>query len=354
MKLKKITLKEIADKANLSTASVSMILSQKKLSRFSTQTINNVTQLANELGYEKGPKVKSNKSIYIICPSIFNPYYATLVQGVEMQAIKLGIKTIIINTYWNIEVEKNSLKQANINKISGIIFTMIPQLTNKVFDYCSNIPIVAIGDFHGSYDFDTIDLNNFEAGTKVAKHLIELGHKKIAYISTTLDSYHSARIRRKDGIIKEMEKQNIKDKLIIYTKNIASSTELNTPDIEYETGFKLAKKCLENNPEVTAIVGINDMLTYGIMDAILDSNLKIPQSISVCGFDNIFPSKFKSLGLTTVENYIIQRGMKAIILLNNRIENNNFHEGGITNVTRIKYTSDLVIRKSTAKPRSFL
>ena len=352
MKSKKVTLQQIAVEANLSTATVSMIISKKKLSRFPEETISKVNKIANDLGYKKNTNPKTEKRLVIICPSIYNPYYATLVQGIEMQATKLGIKTTIVNTYWNIEVEKNTLKNINKSKISGIIFTMIPQLANEVLDYCNEIPLVAIGDFNNNYDFDTIDLNNFEAGRKIAKHLIDLGHKKIAYVTTTLDSYHSARVRRKDGLIEELKANNISDKLIICSQNISSSRELNTPDIEYETGYELAKECLNQHPEVTAIVGINDMIAYGIMDAIIDLGLKIPESISVCGFDNIFPSKFRGLGLTTVDNFILQRGMKALTLINNRINNKDYHEDGITNITRIEYASKLINRMSTGNPRN--
>lgn len=354
MKSTKITLNTIAEQAKLSTATISMILSNKNLSRFSDETINKVKLIANNLGYDKDSSQKEIKNIYIICPSIYNPYYATLVQGIEMQAISLGIRTTVVNTYWNIEIEKNTLNHASSNNISGIIFTMIPQLANQVLNYCNGIPIVAIGDFNNNYDFDTIDINNFEAGRKVANHLINLGHKKIAYVTTTLDEYHSARIRRKDGLIKELKNHNIKDKLIICSQNISSSTELNTPDIEYETGYKLTKECLIEHPDVTAIVGINDMIAYGIMDAIIDAGLTIPGSISVCGFDNIFPSKFRGLGLTTVENYIIQRGMKALTLINSRINNKDNFTDGISNITRIKYTSKLIRRNSTAAPRNNL
>ncbi|MGD1823634.1 MAG: LacI family DNA-binding transcriptional regulator [Pleomorphochaeta sp.] len=353
MKSKKITLKQIADEANLSTAAVSMILSKKKLTRFSEDTIEKVNKIANDLGYIKNTEIKSSKSIIIICPSVYNPYYSTLVQGIEIQAAKFGIRTFIKNTYWDIEVEKDILKFAKKTQVSGIIFTMIPQLANEVLDYCKNIPLVAVGDFNNNYHFDTIDLNNYEAGKKVARHLIELGHRNIAYITTTLDSYHSARVRRKDGLIAELKDNKIKDKLVICSKNIESPTELNHPDIEYQTGYELAKQCLIKHPEITAMVGINDMIAYGIIDAILDSNLQVPQSISVCGFDNIFASKFRSLSLTSVENYIVQRGRRALNLINSRINNSEFHDEGITNITRIEYTSKLVKRDSTAIPRSY-
>lgn len=353
MKKKKITLQDIADRANLSTASVSMILSGKKLSRFSENTIEIVKQIAEDLEY-KNRKEKDDQykdTIIIICPSVYNPYYATLVQGMEMQASQLGLRTIIRNTYWNMKVEEDIFRYAKNSQIDGIVFTMIPQMEKLALEFCKNFPMVAVGDYNDNLKFDTIDLNNFDAGRKVARHLIELGHTKIAYISTSLDSYHSARVRRKNGLIEELKAQNIDEELIVCSHDIDPNTELTTTDIEFETGYNLAVNCLKEHPEVTAIVGINDMVAYGIMNAINDLGFRIPEDYSVCGFDNIFPSKFCSINLTSVENYIVERGRRAISLIHSRMQNNEVHDEGLRNVTRIEYTSKLIARKSTAKPR---
>ena len=349
MKSKKTTLSDIAKKANLSTAAVSMIISNKNLSRFSEETIETVNTIANDLGYHR--KTKKDKSLLIICPSIYNPYYATLVQGIEMQASKLNYKTIIRNTYWNIETEKSIIMYARETKVSAIIYTMIPQIPQQVINLCKNIPMIAIGDYNNNYQFDTIDLNNFESGKKVANHLINLGHTKIAYITTALNQYHSARVRRKDGLIEALKENDIKDELIICTLDIPSDTELNIPDIEYETGYKLATKCIKDYPEVTALVGINDMIAFGIMDAVKDLGFSIPKDYSVCGFDNIFPSKFRQIGLTSIENYIVQRGKRAVNLLENKLNIDEIHGEDIQHFTRIEYASKLIIRNSTDIPR---
>jgi DNA-binding LacI/PurR family transcriptional regulator len=353
MRKKKVTLQDIADKAELSTASVSMIISGKKLSRFSRDTIDRVTQITKELEYKtrKQKDTRYSDTIIIICPSVYNPYYATLIQGMEMQAFKLGLRTIIRNTYWDMSVEEDIFSYAQHSQIAAIVFAMIPQMEKLALELCKNFPMVAVGDYNDNLKFDTIDLNNFDAGRKVARHLLNLGHKKIAYISTSLNSYHSARVRRRNGLLEEMKLQNIQEELIVCSYNVESLIELNNVDIEYETGYKLAIECLKDHPEITAIVAINDMVAYGIMDAIIDCGFSIPEDYSVCGFDNIFPSKFGAIGLTTVENYIVERGRRAITLVYSRMQNNEVHDEGIRNVTRIEYSSKLIERKSTSNPR---
>ncbi|MCH3918533.1 MAG: LacI family transcriptional regulator [Spirochaetia bacterium] len=352
MSRQKVTLKDIAQQVGLSTASVSMILSGKKLSRFPQATIDKVRSSATEFGYQSkhGPSV-SEESVLIVCPSVYNPYFAMLLQGMEMQAAQLGIRTVVRNTYWNIETEYDVFSFARNSLFSGVIFAMIPQQEKLGMELSKVMPLVAVGDYSDRFQFDTVDINNYEAGRMVARHLLELGHQRIAYISTSLNSYHSARVRRLEGIRDELLKAGIKEKAIVCCKDVDSMTELNHPDVEYETGCFLARQCLEQHPEVTAMVGINDMVAYGIMDAIHAGGFSIPDDYSVCGFDNIFPSKFMSVGLTTVEHHIVQRGQRAMSLIASRIRHMKAYGDAVCDVTRVEYSSKLIVRSSTAVPR---
>ncbi len=351
MKKQKTTLSDIAKKTNLSSASISMILSGKKLNRFSIETIDLVKKTAKELNYTNN-KHKSlvGKTIIIFCPSVYNPYYSTLIQGMEQKAIELGIRTLIKTTYWDLSIEKDSLSYLSTMPISGIIFSMIPENIDSVKKLSKQIPLVAVGDEDTTFDFDTVNINNFEAGKIIGNHLIELGHKKIAYISTSLNEYHSARTRRLDGIKHVFNLNNLNPPLVL-SQDILPQEEISTADIEFNTGYKLAKICIEKYKDITAIVGINDMVAYGIINSIKDNNYKIPEDYSVCGFDNIFPSKFSSLNLTTIEHSIFQRGEKAMNLIASKITDQKNNEYNLQ-VTRIDYKSRLKDRKTTSNPRS--
>ncbi len=350
MKNKKTTLSDIAKKANLSTASVSMILSGKKLSRFSNETITSVKQIAKELYYtNKKHNSILGKTILIICPSVYNPYYSTLIQGMEHKAIELGIRTLIKTTYWDISIEKDSLNYFTNYPISGIIFSMIPEKVEEVEKLSKQIPIVAVGDEDNNFDFDTVNINNFEAGKLIGNHLIELGHKNIAYISTSLNEFHTARTKRLEGI-KHVFQENNLPPITILSQDILPEEEIATADIEFFTGYRLANICLKEHKEITAMVGINDMVAYGILNAIKDNKFNIPDDYSVCGFDNIFPSKFASLKLTTIEHSIFQRGEKAMNLIVSKINDKDNNEANLQ-VTRIDYKSKLIKRGTTAEPR---
>jgi DNA-binding LacI/PurR family transcriptional regulator len=130
------------------------------------------------------------------------------------------------------------------------------------------VPVVAVGDKQNDVGLDTVDVNNFNAGTLVANHLLSLGHRKIAYLSTSLNSEHSARVRRFEGLNVAIKQFGPPARLSLYTAEVSSLTELNTLDIEHQTGYALAKRCMKETPDVTAMVAINDMVAYGVIDAI--------------------------------------------------------------------------------------
>ena len=119
---KKVTLKDIAAKAGLSPASVSMILNRRSIDRFNAETIEQVYAIAADLGY-KSSKEKayalvrpSDTLIIIICPSLFNPFYTTIIQGIEIAARKQGFVTSVRTTYWDTDTEKFIMEQARIQR----------------------------------------------------------------------------------------------------------------------------------------------------------------------------------------------------------------------------------------------
>lgn len=346
---KKVTIKDIAQRANVSPASVSMILNGKSITRFSEETINQVYQIAYELGYEGKHARQSRNPVYIICPSIMNPYYATLIQSMEQEARSRGYRTVILTTYWDAETELSAMELARNQHAAGVIFSMIPQQPELAVELNKTVPVVTVGDRKNDISLDTVDVNNYNAGRMVAQHLIELGHKHVAYVSTTLNSDHSARVRRCLGLQDEYLHACPEGDVKIFSTEVSSNTELHVTDIEHAIGYQMTQKCLEEASEVTAIVAINDMVAYGAIDAVKDAGFKIPEDYSICGFDNIYPSSFDGVQLTTIEHAIVERGKGAFRLLAERLT----PQKGLADtgaITRLEYKSSLVVRKTTAPP----
>lgn len=348
--VKKVTISDIAREANVSPASVSMILNKKSIARFAETTIDRVQTVAQTLGYNhcKKPITLQKDVIYIICPSIINPYYATIIQSIESQARKYGYHTAIFTTYWDLEDERYLIEKAINDLPAGLIFTMIPQQPQLATKLNKHLPVIAIGDRRNDLEIGTVDINNYNAGRLAAQHLLSLGHKHVAYISSTLNQHHSSRVRRCQGLQETYTKLCPEGSVTIYTQEVAIDVERENIDLEFNIGYNLTKECLKQSPHITALIAINDMVAYGILSAVKDAGLSVPEDISVCGFDNIYPSKFANLELTSVEHSIVECGRSAFNLLHQKIVSTTLSD----TITRVEYISKLIPRQTTGAAKT--
>jgi len=349
------TLAGIAKLANVSRSTVSMILNGRQDVSFSQERVKRVREAAFKLGYTRASRDSRTDSlckntILIICPNISNPYYSTLVQSTEQAARAKNFNTLIYNTYRDGENETQILSAICNLAPAGIIFTFIPNAAALVEKISQSIPVVMIGDHSNAISIDTIELNNYNAGVLIARHMLELGHRHIAYISTTLDNVNIQRRKRLDGIMDTFKAQGEDYTVMVKSKELTPADELGDIHIEHTVGYELARQCI-SDPKLTAFVAVNDMVAYGIMDFIISSGYRIPEDYSVCGFDNIFPSGFSNISLTTVEHYIAEKGHNAFNLLCEKIARaDNTNKPG-NRITRVEYLNHLIVRGSTAKPR---
>ena len=307
--------------------------------------------MAESMGYKNSKKqayslvAPADTLIFIICPSVFNPFYTTIIQGIEIAARRQGFVTSVRTTYWDTHTEKEIIEQARRLHVAGVIFAMIPQQPQLAYELSRHLPVVAIGDRRGDLELATVDMNNFTAGQLVGKHLLDLGHRNIAYLSTTLNEQHTSRVRRCQGLQAACQACE-GAQLNVFTKEITPDFEISNVDVEYATGYELALACLAQRPQTTALVAINDMVAYGAYNAVCDKGLRIPQDISLCGFDNIFPSRLHGISLTSVDNSLTDCGKSAFHLLQEEIA--SYHsQGKFTSITHVEYKCRLVARSSS-------
>lgn len=351
----KATLSDIARMTHLSQSAVSLILNGKSGLSFSEETVRRVHDAAVQLNYRKSnqtvmtAKIFDKRAVAIFCPTVSNPYYSGLVQSIEQSARKRKYNTFVFNTYRDPSSEANFLSILQNTDIAGIIFTAIPTVGELVEKINQSIPIVVLGDRNKELDIDTVEIDNYKAGVLVAEHLVSLGHRHIAYISTTLNQDNSARVRRLEGMQDTFRQKSADSSILVKAKTISPLEELNQLSVEHSTGYALTKECLPQK-DITAFVAVNDMVAYGVVDALRSGGFQIPQDYSVCGFDNIFPSQFGDFGLTTVEHHIQEKGNNAFEILLNRIKNIVGENTMSNRITRVEYQPRLVVRKTTTSP----
>ena len=355
---RKVTLADVSRLAGVSQATVSMILSKRQGVSFSEETVAAVLEAAETLQYQTvaGRRIVTSaqatagggtQTVLVVCPNILNSYYGTMIQAIQQSAARKNYDVCVQITYRRLESELAALRLAESARFSGIIFTMIAYPNEVMARVSPSIPVVVITDRRSPLDVDTVELSNYEAGSQVARHLVELGHKHVACVSTTLDRINSARTQRLQGFQETFQSICPEGTMMVKSRDISPETERDDMDIEFAVGYELTRKCLVDR-KITALVAVNDMVAYGVIDAVRDAGFRIPEDYSVSGFDNLFPSRFTGVSLTSIEHRIADKGRNAFDMLYARISD---HASERKIINRVEYKSELIARGSTAAPR---
>ncbi len=356
MTKKKATSSDVAELAGVSQATVSMVLNRKYNVSFSRGTVERVEEAARKLGYEL-PKHKSQKKdkkeklIVVFCPTITSPYYVLLLEGIESIANEQGYSVFICNTQRDACLEEKYLRMMRTIRPQGIIYACNPNpdFQKQVEEMAREIPLVIISNKEKTTTVDAINQDNTEVGKLMAHHLLELGHRNVAFITPPLTKRQWQRSRRIEGFVKAFEQEGLKDHVIIKAADESLDRQIPRTDSEYSMGYQLTMELLSEGRKFTAIAGQNDMMAYGAIDALGSAKLHVPRDVSVIGCDNIFYSGIRRISLTTIDHFVALKGRDACDIIIRKIGMNSRLYGGLrpTSLYNIEYTPKLIVRKTT-------
>ena len=281
--------------------------------------------------------------MFIVTPNIANAYYSGLVQAIQQAAEESGFSTLIFTTYREARKEEEVLDMALALGAAGMIFTLTPQSIRKVEKVNVKIPIVVMGDRNSSPRVDTVELDNYSAGVLIGRHMLELGHRHIAFISAMTNTANAIRLRRLQGVrdtYAEMPGCSVQ----VFTRDYTPHEELGSIDLEQQIGYELTMLCLKKKSHVSGFVAVNDFIAYGVLDALAGMGLRVPEDYSVCGFNNLSSSRISHVGLTTVEHQTEAWARNAVGILCERMKGGN----AVSDITRVAYAHRLLERRSTA------
>lgn len=356
MAKKKITSTDIARAAGVSQSTVSMVLNKKHNVSFSKETIEKVENAAQELGYvpqKRKPRKESKKEklLVVFCSNLTNPYYVMLLQGIETRAKEQGFGLFVCNTQRSLRMEERYLKMMWDLKPLGIIYTCNPShcFMDKIEELSKQIPVVVINNQDEKLRVDAVELDNSKLGRLMARHLIELGHRKVAYIASPLTTRQKQRSKRVEGFLKEFAEAGIRDGVIIKAAKEEVDQDIAHIDSEYKIGYELTKELLSETKDVTAIAGLNDMIAFGILDALQEAKIKVPGDMSVMGCDNTLFSHMQKVSLTTVEHFVIYKGRDACDIIMKKIRSDRTRYSDIEPVStyHVEYEPQLIERGTT-------
>ena len=329
------TIKDVAKMAGVSTTTVSHVINKTRF--VAKETEEAVMQAIKSLKYSpsavaRSLKVNTTKSIGMIVTTSESPYFAEIIHAVEDHCYRQGYSLFLCNTQNDPEKIKNHVEMLTKKRVDGLL-VMCSEYTQHSLDVLSSfssVPMVVM-DWGPNTDTDIIEDNSFTGGYLATKHLIDCGHKEIGLIAGELDKTTAK--TRYEGFVKAMNEAN----LPIHENWIMEVF------FEPEDGYECMKKILAQDSLPTAVFCCNDVMALGAISAITEKGLRVPDDISIIGYDNIHSSRFYAPPLTTIHQSKSRLGAQAVNLLFERIANkdNDNHEKH-----RIAIHPELVIRKS--------
>lgn len=312
------TLKDIAKIANVSMATVSRVLNYDDSLSVAESTRKRVFKAAQKLDYKKFddsriPDFEEDKltigisHCFTLEEELSDSYYFSIRTGIEKACFEHNIKSKVIFN------NNNLVNIDQINDVDGIIAIGRYSKENIVKFEKLKKPIVFVDSIPFNKKFDSVCVDFKEPTNKILDYLFDLGHKNIAYIGGK-----SYKDEHEEGFVDPREKYFTyrMRKEGFYKKNNIFIGEFNV-----NSGYEIGKKVLKNNKKITAIFAASDPIAIGIAKAAKELNLKIPEDISLTGFDDISMAEFVTPTLTTVHVYTELMGSLGVSHLIDQIKN---------------------------------
>lgn len=336
----RITISDVAALAKVSTATVSYVLNDSN--RVSKKTRERVLWAVEELGYQpnalaQGLVKDQTRNIALVIPdtaeSVFSdPFFPELLKGIGTLVAREGY--FLLLSLMSAAEDFSSILSTMISqrRVDGVILASTPRDSEVVTQVRhGKLPFTIIGPCFLS-DVHSIDIDNEEGAYRAAKHLIELGHRQIGYV--TGDMRFDYAVQRYRGFQRALEQEGL------------SSSHVYMGDATPLSGQRGAKYLIESGQGITAIACASDMVAYGVMTAARDLGYRVPADLSVIGFDDISLAQQSEVKLTTIRQPISRLGYLASENLIARLKQRNKQIEPIRQIIE----TELVVRDSTAPP----
>ncbi len=333
----KINIKTVANKAGVSTATVSRVLADFKGIKKNTR--NKVLDAIKDLNYEVDSVARSLRqnrtyTIGIIVSNVLSQFYSIIAKSVEDKALESGYKLILCNGDDDPIKELEYLKVLKSNKVDGIILTP----TGKNAEYINNIiesgiQVVLLDRLVEGVNCDSVMVDNYKGSYTATEYLLGRGYKKIAFIGGYID--RTTGRRRLDGYSKAIKGAGLK----------INNDLIKIGDFKKESGIRLTKELLEGTHTPDAIFSSNIDMTLGCLIAIKNTGLLVPEDIGIVGFDDPDWSIIADPPLTAISQPVYDLGLKATEILIKNINDKKSYSGN--KPSSITLDTNLIIRNST-------
>ncbi|WP_199884976.1 LacI family DNA-binding transcriptional regulator [Pseudomonas bohemica] len=336
---KKPTMQDVAREAGVSTATVSRVLAGFK-GATTDETAERVREVAAQLGYVVNSVAASlrkerSSSVGLILADVANPFFGRLASGVEQTLSANGISVLLANSGNSVTEEERLLRLMAEKQVDAVIMASSAANGEHIRDAVARgMRIVLVDSELQDVDIDTVLIDNQLAAQKAVEHLLALGHREIAIVTGQLQAsfdqerlagYHAAFAQRG---LKPPKKLTLNG------------------DSTYEGGHSAVQALLGRPSKVTAVFATNNLMSTGAITAILEAGLRIPDDLSLIGFDDMEWYPIFKPAITAIAQPAYRLGQIAAQRLLER-----FAADAVLASARVILETEFIVRASTAAPR---
>lgn len=334
----KVTIVEVAKKAQVSLGTVSRVINNDV--HVAPETRERVSAVIQDMGYVANRQARSLKGmktnvIGVLVPDLATSYIGEILHGIDGELALHQFELMLFTTH------RAAIKEASYvaNMVQGMVDGLLLVLPRSPADYTGTLsrykfPFVLIDHQGIGKPCPAVGATNWQGGYSATEYLIKLGHKRIGFITGSMDLGCS------------------QDRLKGYQSALRTHHVSEIPELIYEgdfsqkDGYAGASVLLDLPIPPTAIFASNDVMAMGVMDAVRNRNLRIPDDISIVGFDNINQSAMVYPPLTTVHQPLEQMGRVATQMLLGILKSPK------NDVGRIELPTELIVRSSASAPKN--
>lgn len=306
------TVHEVAREAGVSAATVSRFLNgTAKVSDAKKRAIESVI---GKLNYKpnvlaQGLKMGSSRTIGVVTQSLTSGFFAEALIGIEATLNGSGYAPLVVSGHWDAAQEAERIELLIARRVDGVVILTGNLSDAQILDYSRRVPIVVIGrELNAARAFGCC-FDNFRAACEVTDYLIELGHRRIAFIAGP-PGQNDAKARY-DGYCATLAQHGI----ALDPKLVAQG------DFLESGGLLGVERLLETGQRFSAIFASNDLTAYGARLALYRRNIRVPEDVSIVGFDDLHSSMYTTPPLTTVRQPLVEAGRGVAQILLRMIQN---------------------------------
>ena len=305
----------IAEHAGVSKSTVSRVLNNKD--DVSETTREKVMEVIKNLNYKpnssaKGLASQRTKTVGLVVSEITNSFFSMFVKGAEDKAMEENYNIMLANSNWVVEEELKCIRIFEEGRVDGILKISGggDELLNDYLNSLANkeMPLIVVDRKMDNKNIPKVNVDNIDGAYRGTRYLLELGHKKIAFVKGDDIAASDASIDRVKGYRKALAEFKI-------------DTEVIEPGFfDREDAYTATEKIIKNHPDITAIFYASDMMAVGGLKALKKAELKVPEDISVLGFDDIELASIIDPALSTLRQPRYQMGYLGMEKLIDKLE----------------------------------